>query len=131
MQFCAYVDYLITGDTPTIRKLYMNSSTRFLSSHIENHFKSRGVMKLASLIADGKLSNIEVINLEDNEIDEEASHLVACCITPTTAPNLREFYIGNNPIGDKGVVTLFRYFRKNAINSIVRLSLQSRVVERR
>lgn len=82
-------------------------------------------MKLASLIADGKLSTIEVLNIEDNEIDEEASHLLACCFTQTTAPNLKEFYIGGNPIDDKGVITFFRYFRKNNINSILRLSLQS------
>lgn len=83
-------------------------------------------MKLASLIADGKLSSIETFNIEDNEIDEEAAHLVACCITQTTAPNLKEFYIGGNPIGDKGVISLFRYFRKNEINSIIRLSLRSK-----
>ena len=60
-------------------------------------------MKLASLIADGKLPSLECLNLEDNEIDEEATHLVACCITPTTTPNLKEFYFGGNagfvPVG--------------------------------
>ena len=83
-------------------------------------------MKLASLIADGKLPSLECLNLEDNEIDEAATHLVACCITPTTTPNLKEFYFGGNAIGDRGVITLFRYFRKNTINSIQRLSLRSR-----
>jgi len=82
-------------------------------------------MKLASLIADGKLSNIEILNLENNEIDEEASHLIACCITQETSPKLSEFYLGGNAIGDKGVTTLFRYFRKNKVNSITRLSLHS------
>ena len=92
-------------------------------SSIDNRFKSRGVMKLASLMADGKLPNLEILNLENNEIDEESTHFLSCSITSETVPNLQEFLIGGNPIGDKGVSHLFRYFRKNKVNFIKRLCL--------
>ena len=68
-------------------------------------------MKLASLMADRKLPNMEILNLENNEIDEESTHFLSCSITSETVPNLQEFLIGGNPIGDKGVTHLFRYFR--------------------
>lgn len=80
-------------------------------------------MKLASLMADGKLPNLEILNLENNEIDEESTHFLSCSITSETVPNLQEFLIGGNPIGDKGVSHLFRYFRKNKVNFIKRLCL--------
>ena len=97
---------------------------------VDNRFKSRGVMKLASLMADRKLPNLEILNLENNEIDEESTHFLSCSITSETVPNLQEFLIGGNPIGDKGVTHLFRYFRKNKVNFIKRLCLNGlRLVE--
>lgn len=123
VQFCGYMDYLITGDVTTIRKLFLNRIACLSVSSIDNRFKSRGVMKLASLMADGKLPNLEILNLENNEIDEESTHFLSCSITSETVPNLQEFLIGGNPIGDKGVTHLFRYFRKNKVNFIKRLCL--------
>lgn len=80
-------------------------------------------MKLASLLADGKMPKLQVLDLEDNEIDEEAMLFLACAITNDTTPKLQELRLGGNSIGDKGVTTLLRYFRKNAVNSIKHLVL--------
>ena len=82
-------------------------------------------MKLASLIADGKIPNLEMLNLEDNDIDQEAAHFLANCLGTSTTPCIRELYLGGNPIGDKGIQTLFRSFRKNNMNVITHLSLNS------
>ena len=43
-------------------------------------------MKLASLLADGKMPQLQVLDLEDNEIDEEAMLFLACAITNDTTP---------------------------------------------
>ena len=82
-------------------------------------------MKLASLIIDGKIPNLEIVDLEDNEIDDEAAQFLANSISTQTTPHMREFYLGGNPIGDKGIQTLFRSFRKNNLNSITHMSLNS------
>ena len=123
VQFCGYLEYLITGETPSIRKLFLNRISLRPVRFVENRFKSRGVMKLASLIAEGKLPNLEILNLEDNDIDEEAARFLACCISETTTPHIQELHLGGNSLGDKGVITLFRYFRHNSVNSVTRLYL--------
>ena len=85
-------------------------------------------MKLASLIADGKMPSLEILDLEDNEIDNEGILFLASAINSTNTPHLQDLRLGGNGIGDKGVTTLFRYFRKNSVNSIKRLVLDRAVV---
>ena len=86
-------------------------------------------MKLASLFADGKMPNVEILNIEDNEIDDEAVQFLANSISTQTTHNMHEFYLGGNAIGDKGIQILFRSFRKNNLNSITHMSLHSRYME--
>ena len=86
-------------------------------------------MKLASLFTDGKMPNMEILNIEDNEIDDEAVQFLANSISTQTTPNMREFYLGGNAIGDKGIQILFRSFRKNNLNSITHMSLHSRYMK--
>lgn len=85
-------------------------------------------MKLASLIADGKMPSLEILDLEDNEIDDEGILFLASAINSTNTSHLQDLRLGGNGIGDKGVTTLFRYFRKNSVNSIKRLVLDRAVV---
>ena len=85
-------------------------------------------MKLASLIADGKMPSLEILDLEDNEIDDEGILFLASAINNTNTPHLQDLRLGGNGIGDKGLTTLFRYFRKNSVNSIKHLVLDRAVV---
>ena len=80
-------------------------------------------MKLASLIVDGRLPSLEILDLEDNDIDDESALFLAHSFSTETTPNMHEFYLGGNAIGDKGVEALFRSFRNNSMNSIARVSL--------
>ena len=86
-------------------------------------------MKLASLLAEGKMPKLEILNIEENEIDNETVQFLANSISNQTTPNMREFYLGGNAIGDKGIQILFRSFRKNNLNSITHMSLHSCSVE--
>ena len=80
-------------------------------------------MKLASLIADGKMPSLEILDLEDNEVDDEGILFLAGAINSASTPALQDLRLGGNGIGDKGVTTMFRYFRKNSVNSIKHLVL--------
>lgn len=59
-------------------------------------------MKLASLIVDGRLPSLEILDLEDNDIDDESALFLAHSFSTETTPNMHEFYLGGNAIGDKG-----------------------------
>lgn len=91
----------------------------------ETHCVNSCAITLANIMERGGLSNLEVLDISSNKIQQSGMQCIINSLSNYSCPNLKEFIISSNNIGPNSLVPLFHAFSRGICPCLENLDISN------